>query len=98
MERQPQTFELTWQGITMRVVYIRKRWGVMDHLDIRSTAPKHAPLPISLTGYRSHFMQPGTIDAYGGDVVIQVIAWLDEEDASEKWRAHAERSRQGDLF
>jgi hypothetical protein len=49
-------------------------------------------------GYRSHFMQPGTIDAHGGDVVAQVRAWLDEEAAAPEWRSQVERGRQGELF
>ena len=57
-----------------------------------------APLPITRTGYHSHFMQPGTIEAHRGDVVAQIVAWLDEEAAKPAWRAHVEASRQGELF
>jgi hypothetical protein len=55
-------------------------------------------LPITRTGYLSHFIQPGTIEAHGSDVVAQVTAWLDEEATKPDWRAHVERSKQGDLF
>lgn len=60
--------------------------------------PEGARLPITATGYRSYFHKPGTIETLGGDVVAQVIAWLDEEAANPEWRAYAEAGRQGELF
>ncbi|MFL9841729.1 hypothetical protein ABS767_12205 [Sphingomonas sp. ST-64] len=87
-----------WQGIEIQVIYTQRKWDVIDHLEIRSIASERAPLPITTTGYRSHFMQPGTVEAHGGDVVAQVIAWLDEEAAKPEWRAFVEASRQSDLF
>ena len=75
------------------------RWsGFMEHLAIESIAPERAPLPITGTGYLSHFMQPGTVAAHGGDVVAQVIAWLDEEAAGAEWLEHVAASRQLALF
>ena len=68
------------------------------HLEVRSIRPEHARLPITETGYRSHFHQPGIIEADGGDVVAQVIAWLDDEAAKPEWRRYIEASRQGELF
>jgi hypothetical protein len=56
------------------------------------------PLPITETGYRSHFHPRGTVEGLGGDVVAQITAWLDEESAKPAWKAHMERSRQGELF
>ena len=95
---EPQTFRLLWQGIEIEIVYTPRRWSVIDHLEIHSVRPERAPLPITGTGYRSHFMQPGTIEAHGSDVVAQVRAWLDEEAASPEWREHTERAKQGELF
>jgi len=98
MERQPQSYRFTWQGIEIEATYTPLQWGVTAHLEIRSIAPERAPLPITTTGYRSHFMQPGTVEAHGGDVVAQVIAWLDEEAAKPEWRTYVDARRQGDLF
>ncbi|MEJ7928249.1 hypothetical protein WG908_15990 [Sphingobium sp. AN641] len=95
---EPQTYRFAWQGIGIEATYTPLRWRVIDHLEIHSVEPQGAPLPITRTGYLSHFMQPGTIEAHGGDVVAQVIAWLDEDAAKPEWRAHVEASRQGDLF
>lgn len=98
MDQQPQTYRFLWQGIEIEATYTPLKWSVIAHLAIRSIAPEGAPLPITSTGYRSHFHQPGTIEAHGGDVVAQVIAWLDEEAANPEWLAHIEVSRQMSLF
>lgn len=95
---EPQTYRFLWQGIEIEAVYTPLQWNVIAHLAIRSIAPRNAPLPITSTGYRSHFHQPGTIEAHGGDVVAQVTAWLDEEAAKPEWRAYRDASRQGELF
>ena len=36
------------------------------HLDITTIEPPRAPLPITETGYRSHFLHPDEVAAYGG--------------------------------
>ena len=98
MEPQSHIYNLTWQGITIRVVHTPRRWSAIEHLEIRSIVPHGAALPISSTGYRSHFAPIGTVDAHGGGVVEQVKAWLDEEASKPDWLAHIEGSRQGTLF
>lgn len=98
MEQQPQTYRLTWQGIEIEARYWPRKWGVTAHLEIESIHPERAPLPITGTGYRSHFHQSGTIEARGGDVVAQVIAWLDEEAESREWQKQVEASKQFSLF
>jgi hypothetical protein len=77
MERQAHRF--AWRGITIEATYTHRQWGSVAHLELRSVAPDRAPLPVTETGYRSHFHPAGTIEAHGGDVVAQVIAWLDAE-------------------
>ena len=95
---EPQTYRFHWQGIEIEAIYTPQKWGVIAHLEIQSIAPARAPLPITSTGYRSHFHPCGTIEAHGGDVVAQVIAWLNAEAAKSEWRLLAESSRQGTLF
>lgn len=95
---EPQIFHLTWQGIEIEAAYTPLLFGVIAHLVIQSNRPHRAPLPISETGFRSHYHQPGTIEAHGGDVVAQVIAWLDEEARKPAWQRHVEKHRQGELF
>ena len=96
---EPQTYRFVWQGIGIEAEYTPLKWNVIAHLVIRSVNPRGAPLPITSTGYRSHFHQPGTVEGLGGDVVAQVIAWLDEEaEINAEWRAYVEASKQGDFF
>jgi hypothetical protein len=98
MEQQPQTYRFHWQGIEIAVTYTPRKWNAIAHLEIRSVAPDRAPLPITRTGYRSHFHECGTVEAHGGDVVAQVTAWLDEEATKPEWQAHIARTKQGELF
>jgi hypothetical protein len=98
MEQPPQIHRFTWQGIEIEASYWPIKWGITAHLEIRSIHPERAPLPITETGYRSHFHPCGTVEANGGDVVAQVTAWLDEEAAKPAWRRYVEASRQLSLF
>jgi hypothetical protein len=98
MESQTQTYRFNWQGIEIEATYTPRKWGVIAHLEIRSIAPEGAALPITSTGYRSHFHPIGTVEAHGGDVVAQVTAWLDEEAKKPDWQACVNRSKQGELF
>ena len=95
---EKQIHRLTWRGIEIEARYTPLQWKVIAHLEIESVAPERAPLPITETGYRSHFHQPGTVEANGGDVVAQVTAWLDEEAEKPEWKRHVESCRQFSLF
>jgi hypothetical protein len=95
---EKQIHRLTWRGIEIEARYTPLQWKVIAHLEIESVAPERAPLPITETGYRSHFHQPGTVEANGGDVVAQVTAWLDEEAEKLEWKRHVESCRQFSLF
>lgn len=61
---------LDWQGIIVEIVYEPNWLNIANrdcdlpsaHLDIRSIKPERAPLPITETGYRSHFLHPDEID------------------------------------
>lgn len=94
-----------WQGITLEVTYEPDWLNMGDrdpnlghaHLEIRAIKPERAPLPITETGYRSHFLHPGEIDLLGGPVAY-VQTWLDEMAQSREWRDYEERSRQLSLF
>ncbi len=98
MEQPPQTYRFVWQGIEIEATYNPCKWGVIAHLEIRSITPAGAALPITSTGYRSHFHPIGTVVAHGDDVVAQVTAWLDEEAAKPEWRRYVDASRQGELL
>ena len=93
-----RSHRLTWRGIEIVARYTSRRWDIIGHLEIRSIAPKGAPLPGALTGYLSQFMQARIMETHGGDVVAYVVALLDEEAAQPEWLAHVEASRQLRLF
>ena len=93
-----QTYKFDWSGIEIEAVYTPEGYGPYAHLEIRSINPEHAPLPMTETGYKSQFHPKGTIEARGGNVVHQVLDWLNEEAQNPKWKAHIEASRQGYLF
>ena len=98
MSQQPQTYRFQWEGVEIEATYRPVQWGVIAHLEIESINPPRAPLPITETGYKSHFHPCGTVEANGGDVVAQIIARLDEEAVKPEWRRYAQASRQGELF
>ncbi|WP_254368252.1 hypothetical protein [Paracoccus sp. Z118] len=56
---------------------------MVDHIEMRSEG--RTPLPVTETGYRSHFMSKGTVAEHGGAVAF-VTAWLDHEAARTGWR------------
>ena len=98
MDRPPQIHRFTWQGIEIEARYWPIKWGISAHLEIESINPPRARLPITETGYRSHFHPSGTIESRGGDVVAQVVVWLDEEARKTDWQEYRDASRQGELF
>ena len=102
MNRHIETFRTEWDGIT-----IETRWepnwlnisagSDRSHLEIEAIAPEGAPLPISETGYRSHFTSAKTVAAYGGPVNY-VDAWLETDSLTPDWLRLQEERRQLTLF
>ena len=87
-----------WQDIEIEFKYWPLKWDVISHLEIRSVSPEKEPLPITETGYKSHFFQPDSVEFVNGSIVETVIQWLDKEAQSKEWLDYVEKSRQGDLF
>jgi hypothetical protein len=98
-----QTFALDWEGIALSVTFCpdwsasyREIYGSpMAHLEIRSIDGQ--PLPVTETGYRSHFINAELIDAEGGAAAF-VRAWLDHEARSPQWKAAKAKQQQLSLF
>ena len=83
-QRTIQIETLQWEGITIEVSYEAEWLGfrrgsdmAVAHLQVRSIAPERAPLPMTETGYRSHFVHPDEVEELGGPAAY-VEAWLNE--------------------
>lgn len=101
MNRSIETFRIDWNGISIEIRW-EPNWLNMDvvdsaHLEIRSISPERKPLPITGTGYLSHFTAPETVAAYGGPVAY-VEAWLETESQAPDWRKQEQERRQYSLF
>ncbi|WP_298128100.1 hypothetical protein [Brevundimonas sp.] len=103
-QRTIQIETLQWEGITIEVSYEAEWLGfrrgsdmAVAHLQVRSVTPERAPLPITETGYRSHFVHPDEIDRLGGPVAY-VAAWLDTMGRSAQWLDYVTRTKQLSLF
>jgi hypothetical protein len=96
-----QTYQTSWQGIPLSVSYcpswspaLARFYGYdLAHLTVEAPCP----LPITDTGYRSHFIQADLIEAEGGPVAF-VLAWLDHDASLPAWQAKREQARQLSLF
>ena len=93
-----------WNGITVEISY-EPQWlnmtdlagEAMAHLAIRSVAPERAPLPITETGYLSHFVLASDVIKQGG-AITYVRALLDSMAASKIWKDQQEVARQMSFF
>lgn len=74
--------KITWRGVKLEITFTPEKFGLVDHIEIR--AEGRAPLPVTETGYRSHFIPSGTVAAHGGAVAF-VTAWLEHEAARTGW-------------
>ena len=102
MTRIIETFEANWNGIRLEISWEPDWLGIearhevaAAHLQVRSQGDK--PLPITETGYRSHFTARSAVAAAGGPVEY-VLAWLDAAADTPAWRRKAAAARQLTLF
>jgi len=73
---------ITWRGIALEITFTPEKFGLVDHIEIKTDG--RAPLPVTETGYRSHFIPAGTVAEHGGAVAF-VTAWLEHEAARTGW-------------
>jgi hypothetical protein len=92
-----QVLTVEWDGIVIEVSYKPRDIMAMAHLELRVQYPKGAQLPVTETGYRSHFLHPGIVEEAGGPEAF-VSAWLDHEADKPEWVQRVEKARQLDLF
>lgn len=97
-------YEIEWANpLTAGIVRIRvthsRDYLVQgtDHIEVESINPKRASLPITATGYLSHFIPPLELINAGGPVTF-VKSWIEREAAGKAWQTQAAIKAQGDLF
>lgn len=92
--------EFEWQAITIQLLY-RPQWSKaavgMSHLEIQVVEPESACLPITETGYRSHFF-PSERTYTEMELIVHVRDWLEEEALNPKWKATQLEQQQLTLF
>jgi len=88
------TFE--WEGRSIRLSYHPRYLDIIDHLEIRSVEGE--PLPITETGYKSHFFGPVEPVMSIDEVIEMVRRWLYKEAASAQWQTYLQQSTQLSLF
>ena len=91
-----QSHRLEWRDIQIEVRYCPEWLGSTDryavaHVEVETTC--RTPLPITETGYVSHFTDRLLIEEYGGPVSF-VEKWLEAKAECCSWKASEERSRQ----
>lgn len=103
-ERQIEVHALHWRGVDIEITFERdwlstaRAHGLAaSHLTITAIQPERASLPITETGYRSHFLHFEEVDHVGG-VVAYVEAWLDHFAKSREWIDLELASRQYSLI
>jgi len=104
-KRSKTVEKFDWQGVTVAVSYEADWLGMSKdlspfataHLEIEAVEPPRQPLPITETGYRSHFVAREVIEQAGGPVAF-ARAWLDQAAKAAAWKRQQEQSRQLCLF
>ena len=90
--------EIQWQGMAVSIRHVANWSGTgFDHIEVRSINPERAALPITETGYRSHFLRGEDLERHGGAVAF-VTGWLDHEAKAVEWKEHMRASAQLSLF
>ena len=92
------TKKLVWRHVRCRVRhtpdYLSKGWS---HIEIIVITPMGAPIPITVTGYRSHFLDEELLAKAGGPVRL-FLDWLEREAQTRAWAKAELKWRQLELF
>ena len=93
----------TWEGVLLEIRHCPCWFSmpeddfITQHIEIRSQDKRL--LPITETGYRSHFMNGAeALAEFDNDPVTFVLWWLDEAAKDPRWKRKEVDNRQGSLF
>ena len=91
-----QEIIFTWEGREDRLSYT-PRWSEhIDHVEVH--AIDGDPLPITETGYKSHFFPPVDPALTLPEVQAMVTDWLEVEAAKPAWKTYQQQTQQLNLF
>jgi len=95
-----QSYRLEWRELEIEVRYCPDWLGSNEkyataHIEVESVC--RSPLPITETGYVSHFTIAELVEAEGGPVSF-VEAWLNALAGKKAWKDTEVRRRQYSLF
>ena len=77
-----EKYNIIWRSVPIEITYTPDQFGMIDHIELHTE--NKTPLPVTETGYRSHFMNKGTVAHHRGAVAF-VTAWLDHEAELTGW-------------
>ncbi|MEM7242986.1 MAG: hypothetical protein AAF429_12440 [Pseudomonadota bacterium] len=95
MDKQfDEVLDLEWRGIPFRATLVREQFNSeFHHIELRADRP----LPMTETGYRSHFMHKEQFEQYA-DLKTFILDWFNEAAESKKWARIQENYAQPSLF
>ena len=92
----PEISNITWEGRDIRLSYTPRWCAQIDHVEVQSI--DRTPLPITETGYKSHFFGPVEPVMSMQEIEGMVIAWLDSEASNPAWQDYVLTTQQLSLF
>ena len=98
-----ETHHITWDGIEIEIRFARDWLGSAKspfptaHLEVEAVNPPRAVLPITDTGFRSHFLTAENVDVVGG-AVAYVIEALNLAAKHPAWKKRRAAQKQLSLF
>ncbi len=96
LENCPITYQIVWEGVQVEITYCKRRWkSDFDHIELH--VEEGCIIPVTETGYRSHFLPAGIVDSFDGYEGF-VRARLDHEAENSDWKKRKETARQMSLF
>ena len=98
-----ETHHIMWEGIEIQIRFARDWLGTSKgnyltaHIEVETINPRRAALPITETGYRSHFLTAESVDAAGG-AVAYVLEALNDAAKHPAWKTSSAAQKQLPLF
>ncbi|MDC6367228.1 MULTISPECIES: hypothetical protein [Flavobacteriaceae] len=88
-DKEVHTYKGRWNGIAITVVYQPNYFesANVSHLEVRADEP----LPITETGYRSHWVLDGELE--GTDPFEYTLKGLDVQSKSKQWKCYLEHEK-----